>query len=114
MTRARTRFRIRRWIRRLFVGTSLAVLVIAMGTSVERGSEARRLSEEISRLEGEEARLRARVAEAMRRVDSLTSRDRIARAAKRLGLRPASDEEITFLREPRSDREAEGEGDGDR
>ena len=42
--------------------------------------------------------LRSRVAEAMRRLDSLRSRDRITREAQRLGLRPASDEEITFLR----------------
>lgn len=69
-----------------------------MLAAVERGSEARSLSDEIDRLEEREAVARGRLAGAMRLVDSLSSRDRIARAASRLGLRPASDEEITFLR----------------
>lgn len=99
MTRARRRFRLKRWARRLLVLVSVAALGGAMLAVVERGSEARRLSEEIGRLEQRQAVARAHVAEAMRRVDSLSSRDRIARAASRLGLRPASDEEITFLRQ---------------
>lgn len=99
MSRARRRFRLRRWARRLFVGVSLATLGAAMLAAVERGSEARRLSDEIDRLERREAVVRGRVADGMRRVDSLSSRERITRAAARLGLRPASDEEITFLRE---------------
>lgn len=94
----RRRLRLRRWGRRLFVGLSVAVLAGAMVTAVERGGEARRLSEGIGRLEQEQAMARSRLAAAMRRVDSLTSRERIARAAARIGLRPASDEEITFLR----------------
>ena len=111
MSRARTRSRLRRWGRRLFVASSVALLGGAMAASVERGSEARRLSEEIGRLERREAVARARLAEAMRRVDSLTSRARIARAAGRLGLRPASDEDITFLQEAPTSRKG---GDGDR
>lgn len=109
-TRGQRRLRLRRWGRRLLVLVSVGVLAGAMVTAVERGSEARRLSEEIRRLEEEEAMTRSRLAEAMRRVDSLASRERIARAAKRLGLRPASDEEITFLRMQPGDRDA-GEGD---
>lgn len=106
---ARWRQRIRRMGRRLFFVLSVAALAVAMGAAVDRGGEARRLSEEISRLEREEAMARAQVAGLMRRVDSLASRDRIAREAARLGLRPASDEEITFLRSP-SRAPAGGEG----
>lgn len=110
MSRARARFRLRRWGRRLFVAASVGVLVAAMAASVERGSEARRLSEEIGRLERQEAVARARLAEAMRRVDSLSSRGRITRAAAGLGLHPASDEDITFLQEASGSRKG---GDGD-
>ncbi len=97
--RERWRLKIRRWGRRLAVAASAAALAGAMLTAVDRGSRARAFSEEISRLEREEARARSRTAAAMRRLDSLTSRDRIAREAAALGLRPASDEEITFLRD---------------
>lgn len=107
MARERWRLRARRWGRRLGAALSVAVLAGGMVTAVERGSKARDLSEEITRLEHDEARARARVAAAMRRLDSLSSRDRISREARRLGLRPASDDEITFLREAgvRSDEE---------
>lgn len=111
MGRERWRLRARRWLRRIGVGVTLAALAGGMTAAVQRGSEARELSDEISALEEEEARTRARVAEAMRRVDSLASRDRIERAAARLGLRPASDEEITFLRATPGGDERE---DGDR
>lgn len=111
MGRERWRLRARRWLRRLGIAVTVAALAGGMTAAVQRGSEARRLSERISALEAEEARLRARVTETMRRVDSLTSRDRIERAAARLGLRPASDEEITFLREGSGGDQEEG---GDR
>lgn len=106
--RERWRLKIRRWGRRLVVAASAAALAGAMLTAVDRGSRARELSEEISRLEREEARARSRTAAAMRRLDSLTSRDRIAREAAELGLRPASDEEITFLRDAPSGSEGKG------
>ena len=108
MGRERWRLRARRWLRRIGIGVTLAALAGGMTAAVQRGSEARRLSEEISALEAEEARARARVADAMRRVDSLASRDRIERAAARLGLRPASDEEITFLTEVSEGSDEEG------
>lgn len=108
MGRERWRLKVRRWGRRLVLGVSAAVLAGAMLTSVERGSRARSLSEEITSLERERARERSRVAAAMRRLDSLASRERIARAAAELGLRPASDEEITFLRETVSGTEGKG------
>lgn len=105
MSKARRRFRLRRWGRRAFVAATSVALGGAMLAAADRGSEARSVSDEIDRLEQREAVARGRVAGAMRRVDSLSSRDRIARAASRLGLRPASDEEITFLRSdaPRRD-----------
>ena len=111
MGRQRWRLRARRWLRRIGYAVTLAALAGGMTAAVQRGSEARELSDEISRLESREAHARARVAEAMRRVDSLASRDRIERAAARLGLRPASDEEITFLRAGSDGNERE---DGDR
>lgn len=100
MSRARWRLRLRRWLRALGVAAAAALLVAGMSAAVERGSTARDLSEEITGLERRTTALQSRVAEAMRRLDSLRSRDRIAREAGRLGLRPASDEEITFLRRP--------------
>jgi len=98
MPDARWRLRVRRWIRALGVVAAAALLVAGMSAAVERGSTARNLSEEITELERRSTALQSRVAEAMRRLDSLRSRDRISREAGRLGLRPASDEEITFLR----------------
>ena len=106
--RERWRLKVRRWGRRLAGAASVAALAGAMLMSVERGSSARELSEEIARLEREEARARSRTAEVMRRLDSLTSRERIAREAAELGLRPASDEEITFLRDAPSGTEGKG------
>lgn len=98
MNRARRQFRLRAWARRAFAGLTVLALAAAMRAAVERGGEARRLSDEIDSLQEREAVARGRVARAMRRVDSLSSRDRIARVGSLLGLRPAGDEEITFLR----------------
>lgn len=99
---ARWKLRARRWLRGGVVLASAGVLVGGMATAVERGSTAREISEEITELERRGTALQSRVAEAMRRLDSLRSRERILREARRLGLRPASDEEITFLREARA------------
>lgn len=97
---ARWKLRARRWLRGGVLLASAGVLVAGMATAVERGSRARELSGEITELERRGTALQSRVAEAMRRLDSLSSRERITREARRMGLRPASDEEITFLREP--------------
>lgn len=78
---------------------SFAALVGGMVAAVDRGSEARSLSREIQRLEGEAAAAESRIGGQMRRLDSLTSRGRILREAAEMGLRPAEDDEITFLRE---------------
>lgn len=108
MADARWRLRLRRWLRAAALGLAGAATVAGMATAVERGSQAREISEEISELERRTVALRSRVAEAMRRLDSLRSRDRITREAARLGLRPASDEEITFLRHDSGNREEDG------
>lgn len=94
----RRKLRLRILGRRLFLAVSLAAVAGGMIRAVERGAEARRTSEQITELERRLATEQARVAKAMRRVDSLTGRDRIGRAARRLGLRPAGDDEIVFLR----------------
>jgi len=96
MAKRRGRARLGRRIAAVF---SVAALGAGMLTAVDRGDEGRRHSARIERLEAEADAARSRVAEAMRRVDSLTSRERIGREARALGLRPASDEEITFLRD---------------
>lgn len=90
----------RRLRRRLLLLAGAAALAGGMATAVARGSAVRSLEEEIARLEEEISEARMRLLGAMRTVDSLTSRERILRAADPLGLRPADDDEITFLREP--------------
>lgn len=98
---ARWKLRARRWLRGGVLLGSVGVLAAGMLTAVERGSKARDLSERITELERRGTALQSRVGEEMRRLDSLGSRERIQREARRMGLRPASDEEITFLRDSR-------------
>lgn len=95
--------RLRMLCRRLPLGLALMALGIGMTVAVGRGSEARDLTETLASVERESAAQRARVAKAMRRLDSLTSRERIEAAAAELGLRPADDEEIIFLRADAAD-----------
>lgn len=83
---------------RVGLAGGLVVLAGGMLLSVERGSRARRLSDRLSALDRQTVDVRARLADGMRRLDSLSSRERIAAAAARLGLHPASDADITFLR----------------
>lgn len=104
------RLRLKKWGRRLFVALSVAALLAGMATAVERTSDARSLSREIGRLQQEADAARARASRQMRRLDSLTSRERILEAARRLDLRPATEDEITFLREAAAGRDG-GSGD---
>ena len=76
---------------------ALAALVAAMVWTVRRQTQAREVAVAIDSLESVEVVERARYAEAMRRADSLASRARLLEAAGVLGLRPASDEEISFI-----------------
>lgn len=85
--------------RRRILGLALALtgLIAAMVWTVRRQTQAREVALAIDSLESVEAVERARYARAMRRTDSLASRGRLLDAAGALGLRPASDEEISFI-----------------
>ncbi len=69
----------------------------SMVWTVRRQTEAREVVVAIDSLELVEVVERARFAAAMRRADSLASRVRLLEAAGELGLRPATDEEISFI-----------------
>lgn len=103
------RAKLGRAFRRLFVVASFAALVGGMVAAVDRGSEARQMSREIRELEQDASTAEARIGREMRHLDSLTSRGRILREAAEMGLRPAEDDEITFLRQaPEDEEEDEG------
>lgn len=87
----------RRMWRRLLPVAVLAALAVSMASAVRRGAEARRLSREIEVFRRAEDLVRERLREERGRADSLASRARIHEAAERLGLRPATDDEIVFL-----------------
>lgn len=110
MARTRTRGGLRagelRWRFGLVLG--LLAMIGAMVVAVRRGTEAREFSREIGRLTERAGSARGRVAAAMVRTDSLGSRARMLVAAGKLGLRPAEDSEITFLRDPVGGKDAEG------
>ncbi len=83
---------------RMGLAGGLVALAAGMLLSVERGSEARRLSGRLSALDRQTIDMRARLTDGMRRLDSLSSRERMLVAAGRIGLHPADDSDITFLR----------------
>lgn len=74
-------------------------LAAAMIVSVRRGAEVRLLSGSLADLGRKEMLVRARLARAMVRVDSLGSRERILSVAAPLGLRLPREREIVFLRD---------------
>jgi CMP-2-keto-3-deoxyoctulosonic acid synthetase len=80
-----------------WIGLGVAVLVASMVWTVRRQTEAREVAVAIDSLESAEVVERARFAAAMRRADSLASRVRLLEAAAELELRPATDEEISFI-----------------
>lgn len=82
--------------RALLLGSVLA-LVASMIVSVRRTADGRRLVESLNALQSEESILRAQLAEQLIRVDSLSSRERIAEVAASLGLRAPRDDEIVHL-----------------
>lgn len=88
----------RRTAYRVAVAAGVVALVGGMFRSVERGSEAREVSRRLNEIDRQTVEARARLTDAMRRVDSLSSRDRILAASARLGLHPPSDSDISFLR----------------
>jgi len=83
---------------RVALVAGIAAVAGGMLRSVERGSQARAASERLTEIDRRTVEARARLTEAMRRVDSLSSRDRILHAAADLGLHPPSDADISFLR----------------
>jgi len=88
----------RRTAYRVAVAAGVVALAGGMLRSVERGSEARQVSRRLSEIDRQTVEARARLTDAVRRVDSLSSRDRILTASRRLGLHPPSDADISFLR----------------
>ena len=87
---------VRRWTLPI---VSLLILAVAMTSAVRRSAEARAISDELGRLSVDEKVVREQLAAETLRADSLGSRARIQAVAGNLGLRPARDQEITFLRE---------------
>lgn len=85
---------LRRWALPSLAGVGL---IASLAVVVRRGEEARRLSNELSRLQAEQEIARDRLAEAMARVDSLGSLGRLERAAGALGLRQAREGEVVYL-----------------
>lgn len=85
--------------RRRQLVTFLALVAVAgsLITSVNRTARGNRLAESINALRTEEELLRTRLSEELVRVDSLASRERILVAAARLGMRPATDDEVVHL-----------------
>ncbi|MFQ5691060.1 MAG: hypothetical protein ACE5HQ_12405 [Gemmatimonadota bacterium] len=89
---------IRRWT---LPAVAWAALLFSMAAAVRRGAEARQLSREVESLYQREQMAREAVGTRLHRVDSLSSRARIRTAAAAIGLRPAADDEITFVPEGR-------------
>jgi hypothetical protein len=79
------------------MAVSLAAVVGSLIASVNRTANGNRLAESINGLRREDEVLRTRLSEELVRVDSLSSRDRIVIAAARLGMRPATDDEVVHL-----------------
>jgi len=89
----------------------LAVLTIPAGLviSVRRTAEGTRLAEQLEELRRETTLLEEALVDEVVRVDSLTSRARIDRAAGELGLRQAEEHEVVILGDvPRIDSDGEG------
>lgn len=109
--RPRPRWRtLRRWS---FPAAGVLALAAAMTSAVRRGGEARLIYGELQGLRFEEQVVREKLAAAALRVDSLGSRTRIRDVAAELGLRPAREDEVTFLTEASVASETNGDVGGD-
>ena len=91
LTRGRRRF--------LFTGLAMGALISSMVWTVRRTTDARLVTQAIDSLVTAQTIQRAQLGSEMRRADSLASRSRLLDVARRFGLRPASDEEISFVRD---------------
>ena len=83
--------------RRATLGLAMATLPVGLLFSVSRTSQGARLAEELNELRLEERLLQDQLSYEIIRVDSLSSRSRIAIAAGALGLREASDDEVLHV-----------------
>lgn len=79
------------------LGIMVAMVAFSMVSAVKRGAHARFLSQELEALERAERVTQERLALERMRADSLASRARIRERATALGLRPATDRDITFI-----------------
>ena len=87
---------VRRWFTPALMSLALAASLIAV---VRRGEEGRALAERIAEREAEARVIADRIVAERVRIDSLSSRSRIAEAAGALGLRQAVEGELVRLRE---------------
>lgn len=95
--------------RRVTLGLAIATLPAGLLVSVSRTSQGARLAEELTELRTEARLLEDQLSYEIMRVDSLSSRSRIAVAGSALGLREAKDDEVLHVADPAEDR---GQQDG--
>ena len=77
---------------------SLLALAVSLASVVRRGEEGRRLTADLERLDAETAVVADRILAERARIETLTSLERIERAAAPLGLRQAMDAELVQVR----------------
>lgn len=94
---SRRRGRVGSGRRKVLLAGSAVALLASMIVSVRRTADGRRLAESLDALQSDELVLRTQLVEELIRVDSLSSRDRIAEVAPSLGLRTPADDEIIHL-----------------
>lgn len=85
--------------RRIIIVAAALTIPAGLMVSVRRTAEGTRLAEQLEELRRETMLLEEALVDEVVRVDSLTSRDRIGRAAEELGLRQAEDHEVVILGE---------------
>lgn len=96
--------------RRMMIVAAALTIPAGLVISVRRSAQGTRLAEQIEDLRRETRLLEEALAEEVVRVDSLSSRDRIGRAATRLGLRLAQEDEVVVLGDVTQARDHEVEG----
>ena len=89
---------------------TVAALTIPAGLlfSVRRTAEGTRMAEQLAELRRETGLLEEALVDEVMRVDSLTSRERIGRAAEALGFRQAADDEVVILGDVSFNADGEG------
>jgi hypothetical protein len=96
--------------RRATLGLAIATLPAGLLISVSRTSQGALLAEELNELRTESRLLEDQLSYEIMRVDSLSSRSRIAVAASVLGLREARDDEVLHIADPAEDRTQQNGG----